>query len=271
MSAAATVTDVDGQPLVLLLSERTGRDIAVTVHDAIARMGLNGGGSSGAQRGSGSMRAQLRGLSAHILCGAAARVALDGALASGPPPHVLGMAPPDVTAMDVVALTPVDGGAHDPLETAQSLCAIAALLTPLARVHALFWRPAALWTPASSLAEAAVAIDRQGLPPVLHVVSFTLDDMAPAGAEEQRRSLTSHGLGWFGVADMRLFYPAGQPFQWALRRATRLAIDAMVNGWLPAGTLVDGMEPGERILFSSPGAVDGAHTIVLAQAVMSTP
>nr|MCU0729425.1 hypothetical protein [Sphingopyxis sp.] len=254
--------------------EATGRDIATTVRDAIGRMGLDGalsGVSGGAQHGRGGMRAQLRGLSAHILCGAAARSALNAAMASGPPPHVLGMAPPDVTAMDVVALTPVDGAANDPLETAQSLCAIAALLTPLARVHALFWRPAALWTPASSLAEAAVAIDKQGLPPVLHVVSFTLDDMAPPDADDPQRSLTSRGLGWFGVADMRLSYPAGQPFHWALRRATRLAIDAMVNRWLPAGTAVDGMEAGERILFASPGAVDGAHTIALAQVVISAP
>lgn len=150
---------------------------------------------------------------------------------------------------------------------AQAMAAAAALIAGALGARAMFWSPAQLWSPTAMLGEAAVAMQRQGLPPVLHVVAFAVHRFAATLVIDTR------GLAWFGGWELRLICPHHYNPAEGLRRAGRLAIAMMVEG--PGGGLnsvsdmadgwasatVPGLLPGERLTI---GALlsEGERTIL---------
>ena len=123
----------------------------------------------------------------------------------------------------------------------QRLCAVAALLAGLVGADVLYWSPAALWSSTAMLGEAVKAMERQGLPPVLHLVAFR------ASVTDGDLRLTSRGLAWFAGHEIRLSTPSSLSVTQALRRAARLAVDAMLHNGLEGPMIVDGLEAGEKL------------------------
>ena len=139
----------------------------------------------------------------------------------------------------VIVIDASVGSACDAVDLAQQLCAVAALLAEIWGATSLYWSPARLWSPTSLLAEAVAAIELQSLPPVLHIVAFDKSEAA-----DGQWTLSTRGLGWMVGHEMTLNCPSAYSHSDGLRRATRLAIDAMVHRGLIGPMTVRG--PAER-------------------------
>lgn len=101
---------------------------------------------------------------------------------------------------------------------AQRLCALSALLAARLPVTSLCWLPNQLWSDARLLADAVIAVERQGLPPVMHLVGFI-----PA----TDGSVATRGLDWFGLQDMRISAPGGMAAADLVRCLARLAAEQL--------------------------------------------
>jgi hypothetical protein len=134
------------------------------------------------------------------------------------------------------------GPSCDIVDLAQQLCAVAALIAEISGATRLYWSPARLWSPTTLLADAVAAMEAQSLPPVLHIVAF--EQGAGAGGQW---SLATRGLGWLVGHEMTLNCPSAYSHSDGLRRATRLAIDAMVHRGLIGPMTVRGLAGRETL------------------------
>ncbi len=135
------------------------------------------------------------------------------------------------------------GPSCDAVDLAQQLCALTALLAEVSGATSLYWSPARLWSPTNLLADAVAAMESESLPPVLHIVAF--DQSVTA---DGKWSLSTRGLGWLVGHEMTLNCPSAYSHSDGLRRATRLAIDAMVHRGLIEPMTVRGLTQGEALV-----------------------
>jgi hypothetical protein len=145
--------------------------------------------------------------------------------------------------------------AGDPLEAALSIIAQAAASG--AEEAAFFWPPARLWSrfDRDFVAPTIAAMHRQGLPPVMHLVSFTTT------LEDASITVATRGLAFFAGAELRLSGPSLLSERDALRSAARLAIDAMLQRGSAGPMIVDGLNKGERLRLGAPTVEDGDRVI----------
>lgn len=143
-----------------------------------------------------------------------------------------------------VALRASDGSGA-PVQATQRLCAAVGMVAAATAATRLYWAPARLWSSVAMFSAAVIASERQGLPPVMHLVGFDV-------AEDGATSIGSDGLAWFCGHELRLTAPSGYPVAQALRRAARLAVDAMVHRGLVGPMTVTGIERGEELIVGPP-------------------
>lgn len=171
-------------------------------------------------------------------------------------PQALGVdAPPAFDGAEWIGLRLVDGRPAARGRRVQRLCAVVALLAELVNADLVYWSPAALWSSAPMLAEAVKVMERQGLPPLLHLVAFR------AAATTAELRLTSRGLDWFAGHEIRLITPSSLSATEALRRAARLAVDAMLHNGLEGPMTVDGIEAGEKLTIGPVQRCDGGSIV----------
>ena len=126
----------------------------------------------------------------------------------------------------------------------QRLSALVGLVAATLPGAAIGWPPARIWSSAALFADAVIASERQGLPPVMHLVGFD-------GAEGSQTSVTTDGLAWFCGHELRLSAPSPYPAREAIRRAARLAVDALVHRGLAGPMTVDGIDKGEILIIGA--------------------
>jgi hypothetical protein len=230
---------------MLLVSDRaTGKPpVADMIGPLLRQLGLlaDAASSGAADEGIGTAVALLFGDTAVALTMG------DGA--DGPPTD--GMANPSVMPIGQgVAASPIAAAeawlrldvtvapGDDRMLVAQRLCSLSALLAARLPVTRLCWLPNQLWTDSRPLADAVIAVERQGLPPVMHLIGFL------PGADG---SVTTRGLDWFGLQDMRISAPTGLPVADLVRRLARLAAEQLaVRAPLRRGRY-PGIERGEWV------------------------
>ena len=102
-------------------------------------------------------------------------------------------------------------------------------------------------------------MEARGLPPVLHLVHFEPSRGAAAV------SVATHGLDWFVGHELVLTCPPDFAPADALRRAARLAVDALVNGSLSGMGRIAGLDRGEWLdVGRAETGGDGAMTVGVA-------
>lgn len=201
------------------------------------RLGLIAYGSVSADAAGELWQGQFGALPFRLTLGSAAAAVLAEARSfPGAPPaeieHALTLEVAPTSAMDRV-----DG--------AQGLCALAALLAEATAAQAFCWLPAQLWSPIALLADAVTAFEDSGLPPVLHIVRF---DSVDGGETAGVRTIASSGLGWLVGHELRLKCPSSYSHSDALRRISRLAVDAMVHRGLIGPMTVAGLDKRETLV-----------------------
>jgi hypothetical protein len=213
-------------------------DLALTV--SLQRLGL---ARSAVGRASGSIV---------DFAGAAIALAVEPDLASSTAQDVFadttracGVAPPYPGSGSTIRLS-ASHAAGDRATIAQKLCTLAALIADETAATALYWPPARLWSATEHLASAVAATEASDLPPVLHLVAFDHELLADGG-----RRLTSFGLAWFAGHEMALTCASPISESEALRRSTRLAIDALLHGGLVGPMIVAGIEKGETLVIGA--------------------
>lgn len=160
-------------------------------------------------------------------------------------PRLIGIARPPLLAEGrTLAFAAADPATASAPLTMQALCALTALVAATTTNAAIGWTPARLWSSPTLFSDAVIALERQGLPPVMHLVGF---DTATAPAT----SVTTDGLAWFCGHELRLTAPSGYPAREAIRRAARLAVDALVHRGLAEAMTVDGIEQGETLVIGT--------------------
>lgn len=158
------------------------------------------------------------------------------------PPRLIGIAQPPALAQGrTLAFRAADPDAAGMPQTMQALCALTALVAATLPDAVIGWTPARLWSSAALFSDAVVALERQGLPPVMHLVGFDADTKA-------KTCVATDGLTWFCDHELRLTAPSGYPAREAIRRAARLAVDAMVHHGLAEAMTIDGIERGETLV-----------------------
>ncbi len=130
------------------------------------------------------------------------------------------------------------------IESVQRLSALVALVASTLPGAAIGWLPARIWSSAPLFADAVIASERQGLPPAMHLVRFDT-------AEGAETSVTTDGLVWFCGHELRLTAPSRYPAREAIRRAARLAVDALVHRGLAGPMTVDGIDKGEILIIGA--------------------
>jgi hypothetical protein len=172
-------------------------------------------------------------------------------------PHSIGDAPVDPPLPSSLIAIEMDPGpfadAAGRLSAAQHLCIAALAIGSAVGAGRLYWSPAQLWSPFSALKDAVVALQDQGLPPILHLVAMV------SRAEGR---LSTNGLSLFSGVEIILEYPPHMPSADAVRRLARLAIHAMVVGPMQSGAAIAGLEPGEALLFGHTEPGDPPHAMV---------
>lgn len=151
------------------------------------------------------------------------------------------------------------GQSCDMVDLAQQLCTVAALIAELSGASSFYWSPARLWSPTRLLADAVAALESQSLPPVLHIVAFD-----KSAATDSQWSLATRGLGWLVGHEMTLNCPSAYLHSDGLRRASRLAIDAMVHRGLIGPMTVRGLAKGE-VLAIGPAEADEPFPRVIVE------
>lgn len=159
--------------------------------------------------------------------------------------------PPDLSGGDGLCLT----SAAPPLEAALDMFRQAAAVG--AGEAALYWPPAQLWSrfDRDFVAPSVAALERQGLPPVMHFIAFLCDEAKGSVCVRTR------GLLFFAGAELRLSAPSPVSAREALRAAARLAIDAMLQRGPAGPMIVDGLNKGERLRLGAPIVEDGDRVI----------
>lgn len=153
--------------------------------------------------------------------------------------HLLGIASaPDLSAGHALAFRVSDRQRAAGVQPVLRLCTVVGLIASAIEADSIGWLPANLWSSASMFGDAIVATERQGQPPIMHLVAF-------AAANDV---IATHGLAWFCGHELRLTAPSGYPEREALRRAARLAIDAFMHDGLAGPMTVAGMEKGEVLV-----------------------
>lgn len=174
----------------------------------------------------------------------------------------IGPADPDVSLFALDLVPDAASGtwkrldaAGAPLEAALSIIAQAAASG--AEDAAFFWPPARLWSrfDRDFVAPTIAAMERQGLPPVMHLVAFS------AMADDAGIAVFTRGLAFFAGAELRLSGPSLLSERDALRSAARLAIDAMLQRGSAGPMIVDGLNKGERLRLGAPTVEDGDRVI----------
>lgn len=231
--------------LFLFASAPTG-DSALSsqeLHTHLFSMGLAGSALGAPSADDGApIPLRLADTSLLLITGAAARAALRSATQTAV--HAVGTPVPVIAdGSMVLALRLANEGAARAAGL-RRLCAAAALLIPLIGASHIYWQPARLWSPATELARAIIAMEASGLPPVLHLVAF--------GQMQWRNvRMQSFGLSWIVGQELRIDAPRGYDAAALLRVAARLAIDAMLHGGLRGPMDVPGLQPGELLHISA--------------------
>lgn len=207
---------------------------AVMVSTKLRQMGLVDPGAVADDRAGTVWTCRFGALPFRLTIGIAAQSFL--AQAASPPADSAAIA----TALVIEASV---GPSCDPVDLAQQLCTMAALIAELTGARRFYWPPARLWSPTRLLADAVAVMESQSLPPVLHIVAF---DKSESG--DGQWSLTTCGLGWLVGHEMTLNCPSLFSHSDGLRRATRLAIDAMVHRGLIGPMTVGGLTKGETMV-----------------------
>ena len=153
--------------------------------------------------------------------------------------HLLGIASaPDLSAGHTLAFRVADRQRAAGVQPVLRLCTAVGLVAAAIGADSIGWLPANLWSSASLFGEAVVATERQGLPPIMHLVAFEASDAV----------IETHGLAWFCGHELRLTAPSAYPEREALRRAARLAIDAFMHDGLAGPMTVAGIDKGEQLV-----------------------
>lgn len=120
-----------------------------------------------------------------------------------------------------------------------------------------FWPPAQLWSRFDKdfVAPTIKAMDRQGMPPVMHLVAFITSIDADA------ITVVTRGLAFFAGAELRLSGPSSLSERDVLRTAARLAMDAMLQRGPAGPMIVDGLNKGERLRLGAPIVEDSGRVI----------
>jgi hypothetical protein len=158
-----------------------------------------------------------------------------------PPVGLIGLNhAPDAEQGVTIALRCAEGDTAD-VVAVQRLCALAGLIASTLPGAAIGWLPARLWSSPALFGAAVSATERQGLPPVMHLVGFDVSQGAHV-------TITTDGLNWFCGHELRLTAPSPVSAREAIRRAARLAVDALVHDGLAGPMIVDGIETGEKLV-----------------------
>ncbi|MEQ1510322.1 MAG: hypothetical protein ABL909_08005 [Sphingopyxis sp.] len=167
---------------------------------------------------------------------------------------------PDINSPHILALTITRLPVASRAQAVQKLAFMAAALSDQLGASALYWPPAQLWSSALELSQAVVAMEAQGLPPLLHFISF-FQDNSPNPADH--RMMTA-GLGWMVGHEIELVAPVSMMRPEMLRRIARLAVDTMTHGAYSSPTRVAGLVRGE-VIDIAPVDSSGAVRIVRAK------
>lgn len=190
-------------------------------------------------------RLTIGGTAVEWMAGAGA-TAVAGALANGTG-SLFGIASaPDLSAGHTLAFR-LAASESITAKSILRLCTAVGLVSSALDADTIGWLPANLWSSASMFGDAVAATERQGVPPIMHLVAFTAADAVVA----------THGLGWFCGHELRLTAPSGYPEREALRRAARLAIDAFMHDGLAGPMTVAGIDKGEVLMIGQ--RVDDPH------------
>lgn len=153
---------------------------------------------------------------------------------------------PDMQRCHIVALSLQRLPAATRARAVQRLAFMAAMLCEAVQASAMFWPPAQLWSNPNDLAAAVIAMEQQGLPPLLHFVAFSdlpADKTDVAGGH----GVGTHGLAWMVGHEIEVIAPLTLPRPEILRRCARLAVDTMVKGAYRQPMRIAGMAAGEVI------------------------
>lgn len=147
-------------------------------------------------------------------------------------PHIMGL-----------SLGPVD--LADRPRAVQAIAHVASLIASVVDAQAIFWPPANLWSNVSELPHAVAAMERSGMPPILHFVQFS----APKPGE-----MVTEGLAWLAGHELAATMPADMTAAEGVRRLARFSIDLMLNGPMAGDVVIAGLARGERIHIRLPHA-----------------
>lgn len=215
--------------------------------DLLRRLGLVDPSRSDGE--TGSLQLDFGGVAVTMMQSDEPRAVLPAIIAADDVPF----APTVVTGASTIITLELADDTNDRAAAVQRLCALAALIGPLAGARHLYWQPARLWTSAEALADAVVAMEATGLPPILHLIGFATPPNPPPG-----RELTStRGLDWFAGFELLVESPADMPKQEVVRRAARLAIDSLLNGDPGGPVNLPGLTAGERVVIKPLQRQDG--------------
>lgn len=169
---------------------------------------------------------------------------------------------PDMQRCDVVALSLQRLPATARAQAVQRLAFMAATLCEVVQASAMFWPPAQLWSNPNDLAAAVIAMEEQGLPPLLHFVAFAylLADKTDVAGEH---GISTHGLAWMVGQEIEVMAPLTLANPEILRRCARLAVDVMVKGAYAGPMEVAGLSRGEVL---SIAAVDQSGPVGIVRA-----
>lgn len=168
---------------------------------------------------------------------------------------------PDIRRCHVVALSLQRLPAATRAQAVQRLAFMAATLCEAVQASAMFWPPARLWSNPNELAVAVIAMEQQGLPPLMHFVAFS--ELAADNLDAGDHGVGTNGLAWIAGHEIEVMAPLTLSRPEIIRRCARLAVDAMVNGAYSGPMEVAGLSPGEAL---SIAAVDESGTVGIVRA-----
>lgn len=259
------------QPATLFMVASAGVDLCL---DAIApvaeQLGLLGDAFR-LRADSGHLPVRLGGTVAALTAGGEAAALLAEAL-DGAEPAWSGVDAADTNAHGaVLALTLQNHAADDRTAAAQQLCAMAAMLAARIDLCALYWSPAALWSSPTDLAAAVIAVERSGVPPVLHIIAFIDGGEGAVDGAVAPGSLSTRGLAWFAGQELQLAGPRDMTRAELMRRAARIAVHAMVHGPFVEPQRADGLETGEVIRITPATHMGDDRAMIVRVAISAAP
>lgn len=105
----------------------------------------------------------------------------------------------------------------------------------------IFWSPARLWSDAVQFRASIAEMLASGMPPVLHLIAFRRREVD--GVD----SIGTRGLAHFTGQELEAPIPPAWTVADVVRRLSRLALDAMLNGPIRYPRTMRGLDAGERI------------------------